>query len=105
MKQVVHHDATPEQARQAIDTAAQVYCRKFPQFKPSTEWINERSLRVSFNVRGKTLDANIELLKDRIEMDMDVPLIFLPFRGQAMKLIEGEIRKWLGRAKAGEIRA
>lgn len=105
MKQTIRHDATPEQARQAIDTAAQVYCRKFPQYQPHSNWVNDQCMQVSFTVKGMKLDADIQLKSDRIEMEMDVPFLFLPIRGQAMKMIESEIRKWLSRAKAGEIRA
>ncbi len=104
MKQVIRHDATQEQARQAIDTAAQVYCRKFPQYQPRSTWVDNHCMEVSFTVKGMKLEADIELKGDRIEMEMDVPFLFLPIRGQAMKIIESEIRKWLARAKAGEIR-
>lgn len=104
MKQIVRHELTQVQARQAIDAAIQVYTRKFPKYQPKSSWLSDSHLRVSFHVKGMSLTANIENLANRIEMEMDVPFVFWPIKGQAMRLIEGEIRKWLDRAKAGEIK-
>jgi hypothetical protein len=104
MKQIVRHEVTQAQAKQAIDTAIQVYSRKFPKYQPRTNWLTDSHAQVSFHVKGMSLTANIKTLADRIEMDMDVPFVFWPIKGQAMRLIEGEIRKWLARAKAGELK-
>ncbi len=106
MKQrhTLRHEVTRKQARDAIDTALQVYCRKFPQYAAKTTWVNDHRAQTAFHVRGKTLVAEVEIFDDRLEMGMDVPLMFWPFRGPALRVIEAEIRKWLGRAKAGELR-
>lgn len=101
----LRHDATQQQARDAIDTALQVYCRKFPEYQAQTTWVTQNRAQTSFRVKGMTLVAEVEILGDRLEMGMDVPLMFWPLRGVALRLIEAEIRKWLGRAKAGELRA
>ena len=104
MKHVVPHEVTQEQARQAIDTAIQVYARKFPKYQAQTQWQGQRG-EISLRFRGKTLSATVEIFPKRIEMGMDVPLLFRPFQRQALKLIESEIRKWLARASAGELRS
>jgi hypothetical protein len=104
MKHIVRHEVTQAQARQAIDTAIQVYSRKFPQYQPKSRWLSDSHAQVSFHVKGMSLTANIKTLAEHIEMDMEVPFIFWPIKGQAMRLIEGEIRKWVARAKAGEIK-
>lgn len=103
MKHAVRHEVTQEQARQAIDTAIQVYARKFPKYQATTRWQGQRG-ELSLQFRGKPLSATVEIFAERIEMDMDVPFIFLPFKTQALKLLESEIRKWIDRAKAGELR-
>lgn len=100
----LRHEVTHQQARQAIRTALEVYCRKFPQYAPTTTWLNENKARTSFRYKRFSLVAEVEILADRIEMGMDVPLMFWPFKGPAQALIENEIRKWLARAKAGELR-
>lgn len=103
MKHVVRHDVSQEQAQQAIDTAIQVYSRKFQKYGANTRWQGSRG-EISVRVAGRSLLATVEIFPERIEMAMDVPFIFLPFKTQALKLLESEIRKWLARAKAGELR-
>lgn len=104
MKQVVRHNVSQEQAREAIETAIGVYSRKFPQYKPQTRWPDKNHAQVSFQVKGMALTANIRVLARQLDMDMDVPILFWPIKNQAMKLIESELRKWLARAEAGELR-
>ena len=38
-----------------------------------------------------------------IELELDVPLLFRPFRKKAISIIEAEVRAWIDRAKAGEL--
>jgi hypothetical protein len=105
MKHVIQHGVTQKQAREAIDAAIKVYSRKFPEYHPKSRWLDQHRAEVSFKVKGYTLTATINVHPKTIESEMDVPFLFLPFRGRALKVIEDEIRKWVARAKAGEIRA
>ena len=105
MKHVIQHGVSQKQAKEAIEAAIKVYSRKFPEFQPRTTWLNDSKAQVTFRVKSLTLTANIEILPNTIESDMDVPFVFLPFRSRALRVIEDEIRKWVARAKAGEIRA
>ncbi len=100
----LRHEVTHQEAREAIRTALAVYCRKFPQYQPTTAWLDENKAHTSFRYKHFSLVAEVEVLGDRIEMGMDVPLLFWPFKTAALALIENEIRKWLARAKAGELR-
>lgn len=100
----LRHDVTHEQARAAIRTALEVYCRKFPQFDPKTSWLNENRAQTEFRFKRITFLAEVEVLPDRLEMGMDVPLMFWPLRNRALAMLESEINKWLARAKAGELR-
>jgi hypothetical protein len=36
-------------------------------------------------------------------MDLDVPLLLRPFKSTALGVIEEEIRKWIDKAKNGQI--
>ena len=103
-RHTVKHDLTRKQAHEAINTALQVYCRKFPQYEPRLSWVTQNRAETEFRVKGRKLVAEVEIHDDRLDMAMDVPLFFLPFRGPALRVIENEIRKWLARAKAGELR-
>lgn len=105
MKHVIRHGVSQTQAKQAIETAIDVYARKFPDYHPRTQWKSETKAEVSFKVKGMTLTTNIEIKPETIESDMDVPFLFRPFKSRALKVIDAEVQKWLARAKAGEIRA
>jgi hypothetical protein len=105
MKHVIRHGVSQTQAKQAIETAINVYTRKFPDYHPRTRWKSETKAEVSFKVKGMTLITNIEIKPETIESDMNVPFLFLPFKSRALKVIDSEVQKWLARAKAGEIRA
>ena len=37
-----------------------------------------------------------------VDMELDVPFLFRPFKGVAMRIVQAEIEQWLVRAKAGE---
>ena len=104
MKHVIEHGVTQAKAKQAIETAINVYSRKFPEFEPKSRWLNDKQAQVAFRVKGMTLLATIHIKAKTIESEMDVPFLFLPFRGRALKVIEDEIRKWIARAKAGELK-
>lgn len=105
MKHVIHHGVTHKQAKQAIKAAITVYSRKFPEYHPKSRWQSDSQAQVTFKVKGMTLTATINVHPKTIESEMEVPFFFLPFRGRALRVIEDEIRKWVARAKAGEIRA
>ena len=40
---------------------------------------------------------------DAVELELEVPFLFRPFRKAAIRIIEGEIRQWIARAEAGEL--
>jgi hypothetical protein len=54
-------------------------------------------------VKGVSLKGSLEVSASDIALDLDVPFLLRPFKGQALKVIEDEIRQWIGTAKAGQI--
>ena len=38
-----------------------------------------------------------------IELELDVPFLFRPFRKQAIRVIEEEVQEWIEKAKAGDL--
>jgi hypothetical protein len=50
-----------------------------------------------------TLRGTMEVLANAIEMDLDVPFLFRPFKGKALGVIEGEIKEWIAKAKQGSV--
>jgi hypothetical protein len=45
----------------------------------------------------------LEVRPSSIDMELEVPFLLRVFQGQAVKLIEGEIKEWIGKAKQGQL--
>ncbi len=103
MKHSVAHDLGLDRARKVTDAAFASYKQKLTKYHPETRWVSERRAEITFNVKGIRLSGAVEVGPKAIEMELDVPLLFRPFRGVAMGIVEEEIREWVEKAKAGEV--
>lgn len=103
MKHVVHHDLGQERARKVAEAAFRTYSEKFAKYSPKASWVSPQKAEIGFTVKGMTLSGSIEVLEKTIEMDLDVPFLLRPFKGQALAVIEGEIKEWISKAKTGEV--
>jgi hypothetical protein len=103
MKHAVPHDLPIEAARQAASAALQAYQARFADYQPTITWLNDTNAQVMFKAKGVTLKGSFEILADRIEMDMEVPLLLRMFRQKAIDVVEGEITKWVAKAKSGQL--
>lgn len=105
MKHSVPHDLTHALAREATRHALESYRARFPEFKPQGQWTSEDRVELSFSVMGSTLKGVVDVLPKQIDLELDVPMMFRPFRGKALEVIEEEIRAWIRKARAGELKA
>ena len=103
MKHVVHHGLGFDTARKVADAAFASYQQRFSQYQPEARWANERHADITFKVKGVSLAGVIEVNERDIELDLDVPFVLRPFKGKAIGLIEEEIKKWIEKAKNGQI--
>ena len=103
MKHIIKHDLSPEQARKATDKAFETYRQKFADYNPTATWVNDKRAEISFSAKRITLDGAIELQPGQIELELDVPLLFRPFKGKAIAVIEESIQEWIAKAKKGEL--
>jgi len=103
MKHAVTHDLDHETARRVTEHAFSSYKDRFTEYKPTMQWVSDRRADVGFTVKGMSLKGAFELSPGEIGLELDVPLLLRPFKGVAIKVIEDEIRKWVGKAKAGEL--
>jgi hypothetical protein len=103
MKHTVSHDLGQEKAKRVAQAAFDAYKARFAEYRPNATWVNDRRADISFTVKGISLTGSMEVGPSTIEMDLDVPFLLRPFKGKAMGVIEDEIRKWIGKAQAGEI--
>ena len=103
MKHAVPHDLGQERAKQAAEAAIASYTQKFAKYNPKARWVSPTRADISFGIKGMTLSGSLEVLPKSIELDLDVPFLLRPFKGQAIGVIEDEIREWIEKARNGSL--
>ena len=101
MKHSVPHDLGQERAKQVTEKALSTYAEKFSKYNPKTTWVSPSKAQIAFSVKGMSLSGTVEVRDKSIDMDLDVPFLLKPFQGQAISVIDGEIKEWLSKEKAG----
>lgn len=100
MKHTVNHDLGQERAKKVTESALATYAEKFSKYSPKTSWVSPSRANISFSVKGMNLSGAVEVKDKSIELELDVPFLLKPFQGQAISVIEGEIKTWLAKEKA-----
>lgn len=100
MKHTVSHDLGQERAKKVTESALATYSQKFAKYSPQTTWTTPSRAQIAFSVKGMSLKGAVEVKEKSIELELDVPFLLRPFQGQALAVIEGEIKEWLAKEKA-----
>jgi len=103
MKHIIDHDLGAETARKVADRAFAEYKARFPDYKPTADWVNERRADISFSAKGIHLKGNMEISEKTIELDLDVPFLLRPFKSKAIEVIDREVRVWINKAHQGQL--
>jgi hypothetical protein len=103
MKHSVKHDLDPALARRATEKAFESYAERFANYSPTATWSSDRRCEVGFKVKGFSLKGAIEIEPREILMDLEVPFVLRVFKGQALDIIEREVRNWIEKARLGEL--
>lgn len=103
MKKVISHDLGQDKAKKVINRAAQEYSDKYPEYQPTFMWKSDSQAVLSLTVMRKSISATITLHPTNVEVELEVPPAFKMFEGKAMSAIDGEVQKWLKKAKSGKI--
>jgi hypothetical protein len=103
MKHTIEHDLEIPVARRVTDRAFDEYKSRYPAYEPSLRWVDERRADVSFNAKGIQLRGSMALAEHAIELDLNVPLLLRPFQKKAVEVIDREVRRWMDKARAGEL--
>jgi Putative polyhydroxyalkanoic acid system protein (PHA_gran_rgn) len=103
MKHSVPHDLGRAKAKRVAEAAWGSYSSRFSSYNPTCDWQNEYSANIGFKVKGIALKGAIDVGEQEIALDLDVPFLLRPFKGQALKVIEEEIQRWIGKSRAGEL--
>lgn len=103
MKHSVSHSLGKEKAVEVCKKAFESYKERFAKYNPTAQWTSDNHAQIGFTAKGVSLTGSMEVLDNKIEMDLDVPFLLRPFKGKALSLIEEEIQVWAKKAQAGEI--
>ena len=103
MKHVMAHDLDMPTAKRVVDRAIAEYRSRFPDYKPTLEWESDTRAVVGFNAKGVKLSGSMTVEPTSIVMELDVPFLFRPFQKKALEVIEEEVKRWLDKARAGEL--
>lgn len=103
MQHVVEHTLDQATARKAAERAYASYQAEYAEYKPTADWTSDTHCDVTFTVKGVTLDGAMDLEPGRIVMDLNVPLLFRPFKKLALGYVKAEVQTWISKAERGEL--
>jgi len=103
MKHSVPHDLGREKAKTVAERALESYAKRFAAYNPSVSWTGDHQASIGFKAKGVSLSGSLSVEERSIDMDLEVPFLLRPFKGKALGVIEEEIRKWVAKAKQGEV--
>jgi len=103
MKHSVSHDLSFDLAKKAATQALESYRQRFAEYEPALRWTSDKEAEVSFAVKGMDIKGTFSVEDDRIDMEIEVPLLMRPFRQKALDVIEREVGKWIEKARSGEL--
>jgi len=101
----VPHDLPLPVARMATRAALDSYRARFAHLGPDGRWLDDDNVELSFVLRGRRVDARLRVEPDAIVISLSLPRLFRPFRRRAVAVIEQEVRRWVERARRGELDA
>jgi hypothetical protein len=99
MKHSFSHCMDMDTARRTADAAWESYRMRFESFNPNIEWVGEYRAMIGFSAKGLSLKGELEIKPGRIDIALDVPLIFRILKKRAIEAIEKEIRAWEAKAQ------
>ncbi len=101
MKHTIVHDlGSTEQARGVVEEAYGEYERRLASYDPKLTWVGQTQARIDFSVMGKSLSVTIDLTAHDLTVEGKLPLLFRPFQGKILSVLEREVRIWAERARA-----
>ena len=103
VKHEIHHGLEPELARKAIDEAMKAYGERFAEYNPRFDWKTPDRGELSFSAKGVKVNGEIEIVGPKIQVDFHVPFLLRVFKGKAIDVIDREVKKWIEKARNGEL--
>src|SRR5262245_18891323 len=95
MKHVLHHSLDVATSKQIFNRAFAQHQKRFAEYEPKSRWLDDQHAEVRFNVKGIRMTATVEFRPRSVEIDLDVPFLFRPFRSIGIRILEQELRKMI----------
>lgn len=103
MKHTIDTGLDFARSKKAIDKAMEAYKARFSEYSPRYDWVEDDRGEFSFSAKGVKLSGTIVVRDRRVDVDMQVPLLFRVFQGKAMDVIEEQVKMWVEKARRGEL--
>jgi hypothetical protein len=103
IKHEIHHGLELPLARKAIDKAMEAYAQRFAEYNPTFSWRDDTHANLAFKAKGVSVAGEIEIDGPKIFVDLEVPFILRIFKGKAIEVIDREVKKWVEKARNGEL--
>ncbi len=103
MKHEIHHGLSPELAHKAVDKAMEAYSARFADYNPEFSWTDESHGTLGFRAKGVSVTGDVEIAGPNILVELEVPFLLRVFKGKAMDVIDREVKKWIEKARGGEL--
>ena len=104
MKHRIPHDLSLELCRRATRAALDAYKTSFPKFSPGGKWTSDDRAEVWFVTPVGRIEGSVTVEGAAVLLTIDkLPWAARPFRRQAVKIIEDEVKTWIQKAKNGEL--
>lgn len=100
MKHVLQHQLDLATSKQIADRALGQYEQRLAQYHPQVRWLDDRRAEVQFQAKGFHVSGTLELRPGAVEIDVDVPFLFRPFRGMAIRILDEELKKLIAEHQA-----
>ena len=104
MKHRIAHDLSLDLARRATRAALDAYKESFPKFSPGGRWTSDDSAEVWFVTPVGRIEGVVTVEATAVLLTLGkLPWAARPFRRQAVRIVEDEVKAWILKAKNGEL--
>jgi hypothetical protein len=93
MKHILQHPLDLATSKEIAHRAFAQYQKHLAKYEPAMRWLGDQHAEVQFTAKGIHMTGRVEFRPGSVEIDLDVPLFFRPFRSIAIRVLERELRK------------
>ncbi len=95
MKHRVPHQLEEKRAKKMIRQAFETYAEHYAEYSIETDWVDEETARVGFEVTGRRVDGEVRVRDGAFEVDFDLPWVFRPFKKKIAQTLDREFERWI----------